>query len=319
MWTRTNKILGIIFIITTIALILDFALSGNKHTAMPDTLVKTDTADIAKIAFYPSGKDNSTITLQRNGNTWEVVSKGKKYPADQDKIRSILETIAGMRPTQVVANSRKQWPDYGVADTNSLNILIYNKRGKLITHLFVGKIKTAQVQTSYPYPGQNQSYYTYVRRSDDKNVYLVPKLLAITFINDPNAYRDQTIINVDQLDIQSITIAQQDKKYTLKREAGGWTINGDPVDSLSMVDYLRDISHMQGWQFAPDSTVKALKENKTLTLGLRNGHQITVKGLGDTAVSVIWSSQNPGSYFKAAALDKRLFKPAGYFQKKSKE
>ncbi len=316
MWTKTNKILAIILAITTLALIIDFLSSSSSKNSFRTQLVEADTAQIAKIVFYPSHEQDKQVVLLRKNKKWYVQTDGKDYPADLNKIHTILETLTSLSPTQVVSNNHKQWANYGVADTNSLNILVYNNKNKTLAHLYVGKIKTTPSQTQYPYYGQNQNYYTYVRVLGDKNVYLVPQLLAITFINDPGAYRDQTIINVDQLDIKAIAIAENGQTLSLKRDGSRWSVNGQPADSLQMVHYLRDISHLQGWQFVPDSMVKGLKTLKTLTLELTDGKQIVVKGLGDTAVNVIWSSQNPGSYFKSATLATRLFKSEGYFLSK---
>ena len=316
MWTKTNKILAIILAITTLALIIDFISSKSSKSSFRTQLVEADSAQIAKIVFFPSHVRDKQVVLLRKNKKWYVHTNGTDYPADPDKIHTILETLTSLRPTQVVANNRGQWAEYGVADTNSLNILVYNNKNKTLAHLYVGKIKTTPNQTQYPYYGQNQNYYTYVRVKGDKNVYMVPQLLAITFINDPNAYRDQTIINVDQLDIKAVAIVENSRTLSLKRDGSKWSVNGQPADSLQMVHYLRDICHLQGWQFAPDSMVKDLKTLKTLTLELTSGKQIVVKGLGDTAVNVIWSSQNPQSYFKAAALPSRIFKTQDYFLNK---
>ncbi len=316
MWTKTNKTLLIILVITTLALIIDITTSRSHKDSFRQQLIEADTSQIGKIVFYPKGDETGKITILRDNDAWAVQTGNKKYPADKDKVRSMIETLTNLRPTQVVANNHKQWAEYGVADTNSLNIIVYNTKGKQIAHLYVGKIKTEQAQMQYAYPGQNQSYYTYVRLDGDKNVYLVPQLLALTFINDPNAYRDQTIINIQQFDIQSITINDSQGSFTIKRDGNTWIINDQIADSLQMMYYLRDISHIQGWQFAPESIVAGLKTLKTLTLDLASGKQIQVKGMGDTAITVIWSSQNPQTYFKAAALPSRLFKTKDYFLNK---
>ncbi len=318
MWTKTNKILAIILAITTVALILDFTIKKGGREGFRQRLVEADTSAIAKIVFYSKDKANS-LTLIRQNKSWFVQGKGKKYPADRDKIRSVIETLSALSPTQVVANSPKQWADYGVADTNSLNIVVFDKKGKQLAHLYAGKIKTSQGQPSYQYPGRSRTYYTYVRAQGDRNVYLVPQLLAITFINNVDAYRDQTITNIDPMDIQSIALADNGNTLTLRRAGAGWTLNGQSADSTNMANYLRDISHVQGWQFAPDSIVHGLKTLKTLTLLLEHNKQITVKALGDSTVKVLWSSQNPQNYFKAQGQERRLFKGQDYFLAKSKK
>lgn len=316
MWNIRNKILTVLLLVITVLLVLDYTVGSEKQTSLPDSLLEVDTSQIYKIVFFPNNEQEKQVVLRKEQAFWFVKTEKNKYPADRDKVQFILETLAQLRPTQVVADNPKQWQEYGVIDTSSLNILIFDNRDKELGHLFAGRIKSSDVSNTYAM-GQNQQFYTYVRRKGDKKVYLVPKLLALTFVNDPKAYCDKTIINLDQAFINSISLKTVQDSFNLLRQGHLWKIDGKDTDSLKVYYYLRDISHVEGKEYVDEADIANMKVLNTLVLNTDIEKQVIVRGFGDTVVSVIWSSQNPDVYFKAQGLSERLFRDRLYFISKS--
>ncbi len=315
MKNKQNKYLVGLLIIITAVLIADLLVNKQQSGNFKDTLVQTDSAQIAEITFYPKTEKNK-ITLKKENDTWFVISAKGKYKADKDKIAAIIHTLLDLHPVQAVGNTKKDWVEYGTVDTNSINVIVRNRRGKTLAHLYIGRIESSMQPQGYPYGNMQRQYSTYVRVKGDPNVYLVPKLLAIEFINDADAYRNRTITAFDTDQVQQIRMKLKDSEFVLSRKDGHWYLDDLPADSARVEEYLRDISHIEGWQFADTEQSSKLKSLAQLTVYLQDNEQVVVKALGDTAVKLLWSSQNTDAYFKAQGLDKKFFPGKEIFVKK---
>ncbi len=302
---QTKYLIGLLIIITAV-LIADLLLNNQQSGNLKQTLVQVDSAKIAEITFYPKTKKNK-ITLKKENDSWFVISAKGKYEADQDKVASIIHTLLDLHPDQAVGNTRKDWLEYGTVDTNSINVIVKNNRGRTVAHLYIGKIESSMQPQGYPYGNVQRQYSTYVRVKGDRHVYLVPKLLAIDFISDADAYRNHTLTAFDPDQVQQIRMKLKDSEFVLSRKDGHWYLDTLLADSARVEEYLQDISHIDGWQFADKEQASKLKSLDQLTVDLQDNQQIVVKAMGDTAVKVLWSSQNPDAYFQAQGLDKKFF------------
>jgi len=65
-----------------------------------------DTASISKI--FMVDKQNRSITLQRSGATWKVMSEGQEFPARMDAVKLLLYTLHTMRVKMPVAISAQE-------------------------------------------------------------------------------------------------------------------------------------------------------------------------------------------------------------------
>ncbi len=315
MWTKQNKILALILIVVAIVLAIDQTISSSNGVGnLPESLINAKASDIYSIEFYPKKNIKDKITLKRIGNTWWVIKNNQKYQADTAKIHSLISTLLNLHPTQVVGTNKKDWKQFGTVDTSALNIFVRNKNGRLIAHLLVGKIKTSKSKKISPWA--SQTFASYVRIDKDRHVYTVPQLLALDFISDVSEYRNHLLMSFPAIDLTRVNISLPNTSFDLLRKNGHWFINNNPADSLQAERFVRDLKRLYGYKFAPDSAAKNLKTLATVTVYLKNKKYATIKGLGDSTITYLWSSLNPKTYFKAEGLKNIIFRKPEFFAKK---
>ncbi len=316
MWSKRNKNLLIILAVLLVILGVDEAMSVRQSKkSFKDILITADSSQIAYVEFYPKNNTEKKIILQRKDNKWYVTSQKGTFDADMDKVREILETLTDLRPEQVMGNSKKTWETYGVTDTSALNVIVKNKRGKEIAHLYLGQIR-AEGQNA---PGSQQKLATYIRMKGDNNVYMVPHLLALKFINDPDEYRNNNLTPTFSPDITRVDIELPDTSFTISKTGGRWYFGNEKADSLNCERYARLLGKVESTQFASDSEITNLKPIASLTIHYADSSKIDIKGYGDTTIRYVWSSYNPNTYFKANILKNRLFKKPEFFKYKEKQ
>ncbi len=315
MWDKRNKTLVIILAVLLIVLGIDqLNYEHKQNKTFKDKLLNIDSAKVAQILIYPKNQTNNKIQLIKQDNHWFVVDSTGKHPADMDKINEIFDLLLDLRPTQVLGNDKKAWQQYGVTDTSATHIVLKNSRNKEIAHLYIGEIKPSETR----YHASPQ-VATYVRVKGDKNVYLIPHLLATTFVLVPQMYYNNNLTPTIPQQVQKIEISTPDTNFTITNKNHRWYINGKKADSLNCERYARLLEKVESQNFASADSAKKYKPYAQVKIHYAGNKQITIKALGDTTAHYIWSSYNPQMYFKADILYNRIFKPIDFFVPKHKK
>ncbi len=315
MWDKRNKTLVIILAVLLIILGIDqLTYEHNQNKAFKDKLLSFDSSKVAQILIYPKNQTVNKIQLVKQNNQWFVVDSTGKHPADMDKINKIFDLLLHLRPTQVLGNDKKAWKQYGVTDTSATHIVLKNNKNKEIAHLYTGEIKPSEARYH-----TSPEVATYVRVKGDKNVYLIPHLLATTFVLVPQMYYNNNLTPTLSPQVKKIELSTPDTSFVISNKYGHWYINGKKADSLNCERYVRLLEKVESQNFASADSAKKYKPYAQVKIHYTDNSQITIKALGDTTARYIWSSYNPQMYFKADILYNRIFKPIDYFVQKPKK
>ena len=240
--------------------------------------------------------NHKEVRLFKEGKEWQVqLDNNKSVPAQQSKVKNLLNQLAGIKSTGVVAQNENKWHEFQV-DTVGTRVKVFEGNDNTLDITF-GK---------FNYEQQTRSMSTAVRINDDDNVYNVNGFLEFSFNQKPNAFRDNYIVNDDMSHWNKLTFTYPDSSFQLVKDTSNhWTINGIRTDSATTVSFLRSLSHITGSNFIDNPDQSLLnKSNYTLTIQSTGFGAIDVSGFGTPSTEtknppqfIIHSSQNDESYF----------------------
>jgi Domain of unknown function (DUF4340) len=306
------KTLAVIFVVLfVVAAFYVYYDSSHEERSFKSDIVNIDTAKITSIYIYPKATNHKEVKIFKEGKYWQVMlSNNKSVPADQGKIKNMINQLNEIKANSVAAQQESKWKEYKV-DSSGTRVKVY-EGGDNTLDLILGKLSYQQPRTMT----------TFVRVKGDQDVYEINGFLEFTFNQKPNYFRNNIVVNDDFTHWNRITYAYPDSSFQLVKDSTNhWMINNVKVDSAKVVTYLRTLSHLNGRDFIdnPDQSLLR-KSNYTATIESSALGAVTLVAYVDPAQCIIHSSQNPESYFegKSTNLWQKIFVGKSHFLKNKK-
>ena len=232
-------------------------------------------------------------------------------PADNYSIVHALDELLNLKADRLVARSEEKWPEFHVNDSLGTRVLV--KEGKKTTlDMIIGRFNYQPPPGGFS--GYGQQYgtgITYVRNSDEYEVYAVEGFLAMSFNQGFNNWRDQTICRFTKEQITKVVFEYPaDSGFVAQKLDVNWTINGILVDSTSMTQYLNGISRKSHGDFA-DGFSPLSNPLYQVTFEGMNMDPLLIRVYSQAGDELILHSTiNPESYFRITrdGLFKDIFK-----------
>jgi len=309
-----NKTLLIVLVVLVGLFFISKALRQKRVTGTLDVeLVQIDTTEVNTILLYPQVENGEEIRFNRSGLNW-TVSKGEiTARADNQGIKNMFSELLSISPDRLVARDEEKWVDFGVND--SLGTRVIMKEGKkTVLDLMVGRFDYQPApSTGYGGYGRNQGTgLTYVRKTDQSEVYVVQGFLAMSFNQRLNNWRNQLLLQTTKNNLTKITLDYPaDSGFIAMKVDTVWKINGFEADSASMEQYLNGLSRKFNSSFVDDFT-PLIAPDFQLTIEGNNMLPVIVKAYRRSDDEYILnSSQNPESWFSSSSsgIFRNLFKP----------
>ncbi len=262
-------------------------------------LVEIDTGRISNILIYPQAEQGTELAFSRNGSSWNVTKDELSVPADKNSIGHVLDELMNLKADRLVARSQEKWPEFHVNDSLGTRVLI--KEGKKTTlDMIIGRFNYQPPTGGYSASGQQYGTgITYVRNSDEDEVYAVEGFLAMSFNQGFNNWRDQTVCRLTRDQITRVIFEYPaDSGFVAQKLDMNWTINGILADSTSMAQYLDGLSRKTHVEFA-DGFSPLSNPVYQVTFEGMNMDPLLIRvysQLGDELI--LHSSINPESYFR---------------------
>lgn len=295
-----NRTLLIVFLSLAGILVLTRVFTAKKAERTLDAdLVEIDTGRISNIFIYPQAEQGAELAFSRSGFAWTVSKDELSVPADKYSIGNVLNELLNLKADRLVARSGEKWPEFHVNDSLGTRVLI--KEGKKTTlDMIIGRFNYQPPPGGYS--GYGQQYgtgITYVRKSDEDEVYAVEGFLAMSFNQGFNNWRDQTICRLTKDQITKVVFEYPaDSGFIAQKLDMNWTINGILADSTSMAQYLNGLSRKSHDEFA-DGFSPLSNPVYQVTLEGMNMDPLLIRvysQVGDELI--LHSSMNPESYFR---------------------
>lgn len=292
----SNKTLGIAFaLLAIIAAILFLFDSGKNERSFKANLVDIDTAAVTKLVITPKTKDKPDIEIYQEDGAWRVkLSEDKSAPVPNDKFKGLLTQLLEVKPKRLAAHSRSRWGEYQV-DSSGTRVQVFEGSSKTLD-LTIGKFNFQQ---------QPRSMTTFVRLTNEIDVFEVDGFLDVTFNREINSFRNDRILKGTYTDFKNI-------KYEfasgitddLKKEGNTWFFNGLVTDSAKTVDVLRKISNLRGSEYLDGySPAEGVEPDVKITVTDNADLETVVNVFPRDTSYVINSSINPESFFDGSKLD----------------
>jgi hypothetical protein len=270
---------------------------GNGERTFRSELVDIDSSAVSKILIYPKKLNGAPVELFKDGNNWKVkLSENKSASVPQSKINQILKQLMEIKPDRLAGRGEENWAEFEV-DSSATRIELYEGSDKTLD-LVIGKF-TFQ---------QPRSMKTFVRLANDTDVYETEGFLSMTFNQDANYYRDDSVIQDDVNNWKSLSFSYPaDSSYQLVKANNNWQLStGEEIDSAKTVAQLNRLSNVRSPGFVDvDKDTLPLPQYK-LTIIKNDDSQIEVFGYKVDDKVIINSSQNSESFFDGSKND--LFK-----------
>ena len=294
-----NKFLGIVFLLLLLAAVFIFFIDGDKNErTFREVLVNIDTSAVTEILIYPKSQNHNEVKLFKAKEDWKVSLTGNKTASVPGKrITDILNQLIAIKPQRLAARGEDKWSEYQVDSTGSK--VIVKQGDKVMLDIIIGRFSFQQPR----------SMSTYVRLTNDADVYVVDGFLDMTFNQGANIFRDATIINDDfnywnQLQF----IYPSDSSFTLTKSGNVWFINGMKTDSLKTFNYLNRLSRLTDTKFVDDfSPVNPASPAYKLSITTKDFQFIEIYGYKESERYVINSSINPEVFFDGNSVGASVF------------
>lgn len=187
-------ILGVV--IAALAAYLYMRSSDRTHYTLP-SLAALTAADITQVQISGGGK---TQTLIRKDGRWVTDPQG--FPADPKRVNEMLETLAGLNLTALVAES-KNYALYELDPDHKVTVKAW-QGNQLKRDIDVGKAAPS-------------FRHTFVKLAGDDRVFHAADNFRFRFESGLDELRDKTVLAFNRQDIQEIQITKGTASLTLTR------------------------------------------------------------------------------------------------------
>lgn len=295
-----------------------FYQSVKTESTLKTNLVEVDTSKVTKVLIYPTAEKRKEIAFTKEGNNWKV-SDGKIITEiEKSRIVNLLRQILEIKSIGLTSRTKDKWVEYQVTDTTGTCIKVY-EGGKKTLDLIVGKF-TYQ-KSDNPYNRGGVVGTSYVRLTNENEIYAVDGFLTFSFNQPFNNWRNQTLVKLNKADITKLDFKYQgDSSFVVSKQDKKWMINNQPIDSAKIESVLSDLSNKNATSF-DDSFTPIGNQYCQLTIEGNNMSTITVnaflKGINQYVLN---SSLNSKAWFESdyKGIFKDIFKNQKDFLSKKK-
>jgi len=235
-----------------------------------------DGFDPATVESISITNQDESIELERTGENWRLVLDGDRYPARDDRIGILLDSIASAQIVRVVTSREEVHGDLGVGEDGTV-ISLSTTNGSTVLHvgdssqetggsyMRIGEdadVLATDTELGF-YLGQPYSYFAYLRvfPEDAYGSGVVAMSLDVDLVEEPEVTRAFSYS-------LELTGTGDSEQWLLSYEGGEVTADGSSVDSL-----LRATADLVGSGFYRDVDPSSLPTVGTATFTLSDGRE----------------------------------------------
>jgi hypothetical protein len=184
-----NKILAIgLVVLVGIFVLSKLFRSPKLESNVRKELVNLDRTKITQVRI--AGTDSS-ITLLKENNKWNVVRNETRFEADSATVERMLQTVQLIEASRMASRKKDKWAEFKV-DSAGTNVSVYYGSDKEV-EIVVGNFGFNQSPGGGGQFGQGMSPYTYVRLSDEDEVYIVDGFLGGMLPTNMNEWKKKPL------------------------------------------------------------------------------------------------------------------------------
>lgn len=286
---KITRLLIVLVVLVGVFLIVKFTGNSGRSESFRSTLVELDTAKVTKVEIL---SPSDTTVLTKSEGKWTV---NKEYLADANTVKGMLANLQRIEPSRIASRSEDSWKDFQVDETGT-RVVVYESGDKTLD-IILGRFNVE---------GQ-RSYYSYVRLSEDPDVYVAKDFMKMSISEGSEAYRNDDVLRLQKDSIQSVAFNYPDSAFVLEQGPSGWETGGMVADSASVVNYLQGLRFLNSRKFAKSTSSSVAYD---VSYSLSNGSTVEVTTFSD---GVFTSSQNSAEAWDDTTTKDKIFKSQSYF------
>jgi hypothetical protein len=234
--------------------------------------------------------------VSKIGNDWKVkLADGQMVSATTSSVKNALQALNSIVPTRMTTKKPEKWGEYQV-DTTGTRVKVY-EGDKVTLDIILGR---------FGVEGQ-RSYYTFVRLSEDDEVYVANNFMSFSVPSDASNYRNKALAKINKDSLVAVNFNYPaDSSFRLEKVADQWNVNGVQADSAAVAKYLSALNFLNGQTF-DDNTSGLIAPAITTTFEMSNGQNITIEGYRKEDQWLVHSSENEEAYFSDKATADKIF------------
>ena len=209
MLNRSNLVLAALLLAQVVLIAASTLLTGGREdTAVAPILGLLAVADVERITIADDLDNSMTFALGADG--W-VLPDADDFPLNGEQVEEILDKLAGLDTRRLVASNPANYARLEVKEDE------FRRRVDL----------TGADLTAALYLGGSGGVDTvYVRRADDKAVYLGSGLNSWELSTQVSTWLDATYVDVSIDDVLEINVSNAEGSFTFTRDGEDWTYGG---------------------------------------------------------------------------------------------
>ena len=293
-----SSVLAIVFLtLLTVVIVVELIDSKKGNRTFRSDLVEVVAEDVTSIELYPRATNGKLIKLFEQNKEWKVESGENFYNADQSVAGSLISGLNNLKPKSVAATNSEKWEQFEVTDSLGTRVKIFNGT-ELLADILIGKFSFSQPR----------NMTSYIRLSDEKEVYGVEGMLGMSFNRNLDSFRDRTVIKSNKNDWTKLAFRYPaDSSFVMEKMGEKWMIGEMETDSGSVVQYFNQIASLTEGSFAGQKPVGTPTHLLTIE-GNNNMQKIEIKGYFENDNQFYFeSSLNPNTFFSNTETAKKIF------------
>ncbi|MDR1215251.1 MAG: DUF4340 domain-containing protein [Treponema sp.] len=298
--TILSSLVGVLAIVYIGTLVFDPEQMNTRDAAF----AWLDAKSVPQVSGIEISNSNDKINLAKKDGIWFVENDGWEYPAKDARVSDLISLLSKKDAYPVRGRESASFERLGLTEDKASKLVIRGEN-TVFLNMFVGnEAVTGQVYLRKN--GLNE-----VRGgSDSLNSYIAgSKISWYNLRLFPEA--EKLTVNL----VQSINVALPPLIVTFARVEGGWTVNGENVDTVRVESYVRGILDAEGEDFAATPVPTDSIEGKiVLQLGDGTDRIISVSALSDANKRNATISSSDYVYTLSQWTLDRLFKSVDDFK-----
>lgn len=258
------------------------------------------------VAFATEEADKITIStpdqvtnLYKEGEAWKVETEQGVKDALEGSVTSMLNTLNTIEPSRLAARSESKWKDFAV-DSSGTRVSVFAGK-KSLADIVLGR---------FGVEGQ-RSFYTYVRLTEDEDVYVADNFMKMSVSSTPNDFRNNVLMRLNKDSLTSITFNYPDSSLVLSKQDGKWYRGDLPADSAAVAGYLSKLNIVSSRGFVAPSN--NLNPDLSVSFGFTDKPEIQISAYKSEEDWIITSTENPEEAWSEQALFDKVFAASGKF------
>lgn len=292
--SKNLRLIGVLVVLVTLYFVVDFTGNKGKSKSTKSELVSLDTDAVTQININAKGKE---VALDKKEGNWKIkLSDGQWVPATESSVNSALKALSEIKPARLASKKQEKWKDYQV-DSSGTVVKIY-EGSKLALDIVLGR---------FTMEGQRK-YSTFVRLSEEEEVYNVKDFMSFSVPSEINSYRDKVLAKVERDSISQLQFNYpSDSSFVLSKQGDFWSIADEHADSTSVSKYLGTLSSLTSSKFY-DEPFNTDGIKSTLVIDLIGGESVVIDAYQIDDEWILQSSENLFARYNDGNLFDKIFK-----------